>query len=323
MVIGLIYAFLVSSFQDIHNKSQIHPEEKKGRRAQQKFYMQGYAWRNTTACIQGAREMSGCSLFKNWWLRWNCYESTEKEAGADATTPTCEAESAGIPARLRGTCCCQRRLPPRTQDPPAPCLQKYPPPPFTSALCICAKKAKWKFEQQTGTHKSTKRYLSPSICQPLHEKDGDLVAQSSPGEGSRSLAAAAPASQSPQPFHGTTAPTHYSALLPRVQRGTRCPPASAATTSSVCRQLRRQGDPQPCGGLLLDVGPRQVSPGDTQPTARSHRTAGRLPSVLGEHCSRQKCTACFPLTVSPQLEAPHLKHFDGGLKEEPGDLGSH
>lgn len=30
MVIGLIYVFLVSSFQDIHNKSQIHPEEKKG-----------------------------------------------------------------------------------------------------------------------------------------------------------------------------------------------------------------------------------------------------------------------------------------------------
>lgn len=142
---------------------------------------------------------------------------------------------------------CTVRAAASTGSPRAPrtlLLRAYRNTPRLPSPLLCAyvqTKAKWKFEQRTGIRTSSKRYLSPSIFQPLHEKDGDLVAQSTPGGGSRSLAAAAPASQSPQPFHGTTSPTRYSALLPRAQRGTRLPSASTATASSACRRLWRRG----------------------------------------------------------------------------------
>ena len=149
--------------------------------------------------------------------------------------------------------------------------------------------------------------MAPSIFQPLHEKDADLVAQSTPGVGSRSLAAAAPASAEPTAFPRDNCSDTLLGTSPlHTAWGSQLPSASIATASLARSRLRHQGDPQPCCGLLLDVGPCQVSSEDAQPAARSHHTARRLPRVLGEHRSHQKCTTHFPLTVSSRLEAPPL-----------------
>lgn len=66
MVIGLIYVFWYPHFRMYIKRVKSSPGKRKGGGPSTSFMCRAaaYAWQNAAACVQGALEMSSCSLLK-------------------------------------------------------------------------------------------------------------------------------------------------------------------------------------------------------------------------------------------------------------------